>query len=143
MKYAIETVIEKPLAEVLEQFHDSSKYMMWMPGIKSHQTISGNQRETGSQSEFEFRMNGKDFSIKETIIKNKMTEVTAEYISNGTVNTQTTQFWKIDDNKTAYKVHESFKLSGFMKVIGFLMPYSFKKQTKEFVEAFKRFSENQ
>ena len=86
---------------------------------------------------------GKEFFIEETIIKNEETEIRAEYVSSGTVNTQTTLFWKIDDNKTAYKVNESFKLKGFMKVIAFLMPSSFKKQTREFVEAFKSFSESQ
>ena len=87
-------------------------------------------------------MNGRDFTIKETTIKNDLTEIVVQFVSYGTINTQATQFSKIDDNSTLYEVKESFQLKGLMKVIGFLMPGSFKKQTKQFVEAFKNFSEN-
>ena len=143
MQYTIETTIKKPLKEVIGQFHDPSNYMKWMPGIKSHQIISGIQRDVGSKSIFKFSVNGRDFSIEETIIKNDATEIIAKYVSNGTVNMQTTKFSAINENKTSYEVQESFKLKGFMKVIGLVMPSSFKKQTKEFVEAFKEFCENQ
>ena len=142
MKYTIETRIEKPLEEVLEQFHEPSNYMKWMPGIISHQVTSGENREAGSKSVFKFKMNGRDFEIEERVLKNEEHEVVAEFVSNGTVNIQTTQFSKIDANNTTYTVNESFKLKGLMKVIGFLMPGSFKKQTKAFVEAFKNFAEN-
>ncbi|MEM8510208.1 MAG: SRPBCC family protein [Bacteroidota bacterium] len=142
MQYTIETIIEKSLEEVLEQFHTPSNYMKWMPGITSYRKISDHQREAGSKSIFEFTMNGKDFTIEETIVKNDMREIIAEYISSGTLNVQTTVFSKIDQDKTRYSVNEAFKLKGFMKVIGLLMPGSFKKQTKKFVEAFKNFVEN-
>lgn len=141
MNYTVKTIIQKPLEEVLEQFHEPSNYMKWMPGIRGHQTVLGAQREAGSKSIFEFTINGRDFTIEETVMKNDRTEITAKYVSNGTINTQTTKFSILDVNQTGYEVHESFELKGFMKVIGFLMPGSFKKQTKEFVEAFKSFVE--
>jgi len=142
MEYTVETTIQKPLQEVLEQYHQSSNYMKWMPGIKSYKNTKGTQREEGSKSVYEFTMNGRDFTIEETIIKNEGTAIIAKYVSNGTLNTQTTKFIPIDENTTRYKVQESFELKGFMKLIGFLMPSSFKKQTKEFVEAFRYFAVN-
>ena len=143
MKYTVEATINRPISLVVELYNAPSNHIKWMPGILSHQITSGNRREPATESTFKFKVNGRDFIIKETIIKNDSTEIVAEFISNGAINTQVTQFSKIDDDSTSYKVNESFELKGFMKVIGILMPGSFKKQTKQFVEAFKGFSENQ
>lgn len=143
MKYTVEATINRPMSQVVKLYNDPSNYMKWMPGILSHQITSGSNREPGTESTFRFKMNGRDFTVEETIIKNDLTEIVAQFTSGSTVNNQVTQFSKIDDATTFYKVNESFELKGFMKVIGFLMPSSFKKQTKQFVEAFKNFSENQ
>ncbi|MFP2994817.1 SRPBCC family protein [Spongiivirga sp. MCCC 1A20706] len=142
MKYTIETIIQKPLHEVTQLYNNINNNSKWMPGLITHETISSHNREPGSKSIYTFNMKGRDFTITETILQNNLTEIIAEFTSNGTVNTQTTQFSKINDTSTSYKVHESFKLTGFMKVIGFLMPGSFKKQTRQFVDAFKEFAES-
>lgn len=142
MKYTIETIIEKPLDQVTQLYNDPLNYIKWMPGIISHQITSGKNREAGSTSIFTFKMNGRDFILEETVLKNDLSEIMAQYRSNGTVNTQITQFSAIDVHNTRYTVIESFQLKGWMKVIGFLMPEAFKKQTRRFVQAFKNFSEH-
>ncbi|MEO1033879.1 MAG: SRPBCC family protein [Bacteroidota bacterium] len=143
MKYTIETIISKPLQQVTQLYNDTSNNSKWMPGFISHEINSGSHRNAGSRSTFTFKMNGRDFTMTETIIKNNLTEIVVEFISNGTVNTQITQFSKINEHSTSYRVHESFKLKGFMIIIGLLMPNAFKKQTRKFVDAFKSFAENQ
>ncbi|GAA4272893.1 SRPBCC family protein [Aquimarina gracilis] len=143
MKYTVETIIEKPLDQVIELYNNPTYYRDWMPGIISHTITSGNKREQGTKSVFKFQMNGKNFNIEETIIKNRNTEIVSQFVANGTVNIQCTLFSETSNGNTLYQVNESFQLKGFMKIIGFLMPGSFKKQTEQFVQAFKQYAENQ
>ena len=46
-------------------------------------------------------------------------------------------------NRTKYISEQEFQFKGFMKVIGFIMPGAFKKQSMKYLEAFKNFAESQ
>lgn len=141
MNYTVETRIEKPMDEVVRLYNDPSYYATWMPGIQRYRITAGRYREAGSKAIFSFKMEGREFNIEETVLKNEGNKIVAEYLAKGTRNTQTTMFVEIDAESTRYTVNESFHLKGFMKVIGLLMPGAFKKQTQRFVTAFKNFAE--
>lgn len=142
MKYTIETEINKPLDSVISSCNDVDTYHKWMPGIVSHTILKGQARTVGTQSVFIFQMGNKTFEMEETVLQNNGTEIISQFVSNGVVNTQRTLFSALGEGKTLYQVHESFQMKGLMKIIGFLMPGSFKKQTRKFVDAFKEFVES-
>ena len=52
------------------------------------------------------------------------------------------KFIKLSDNKTGNITEQEFKFKGFMKLIGFLMPGAFKKQSIKYLEDFKNFAES-
>lgn len=143
MNYTIETEINKPFDTVIALFNDVDNYQKWMPGIVSHTILKGQSRNIDTQSIFIFKMGGRTFEMEETVLQNDRTEIMSKFIANGVINMQRTHFSEIGEGKTLYRVHESFQLKGFMKIIGFLMPGSFKKQTGQFVDAFKEFVESQ
>ncbi len=143
MKYTIDTEINKPLDMVVTLFNDVDSFQKWMPGIVNHTILKGQSRNMGTQSIFTFKMGSKIFEMEETVLLNNQTEIVSKFSANGILNTQRTLFSKIGEEKTLYQVNESFQLKGFIKIIGFLMPGSFKKQTKQFVDAFKEFVENE
>jgi len=141
MNYTIETTINKPIGQVVKIYNQVELYPEWMPGIVSHSINRGNKRETGTASVYTLKMGGKEYDMNETVIKNEGEEIVASYEANGVVNTQKTVFKEISEGKTLYQVNENFALKGFMKIIGFLMPGTFKSQTKKFVNAFKEYVE--
>lgn len=46
------------------------------------------------------------------------------------------------DNSTKYITEQEFKFTGFMRILGFLMPGAFKNQSQKYMRDFKRFAEN-
>lgn len=143
MEYTIETTINKPIDQVVKIYNEVDLYPEWIPGIVEHTISEGNKRETGTLSVYTLKMSGREYEMKESVIKNEGEEIIASYEANGVVNTQHVVFKEIAEGKTLYQVNENFALKGFMKIIGFLMPGTFKSQTKKFVNAFKEFVELQ
>ncbi|NQU48785.1 MAG: SRPBCC family protein [Planctomycetes bacterium] len=47
----------------------------------------------------------------------------------------------IDENNTRWDFFTEFKLSGFLKIMGWIMPWGFKKQSFKFMKLFKEFAE--
>lgn len=68
-------------------------------------------------------------------------EYTTTYEAKGVYNVVKTFFKKVSDETTECITEHEFQFKGFMKVIGFLMPGAFKKQSKKYLEDFKHFAE--
>ena len=91
-----------------------------------------------------FKMGKREFEMIETItVKNLPEEFSGTYLAMGTLNTVKNNFYALSDNETRYVTQQEFKLTGFMKIMGFLMPGAFKKQTMKYLVAFKHFVENE
>ncbi len=79
----------------------------------------------------------------ETITKRNLPEeFTGTYEAKGVFNIAKNSFIPIDENKTKYVTEQEFQFSGFMKLMGAVMPGAFKKQTLKYMKAFKEFAEN-
>ena len=64
------------------------------------------------------------------------------YEAKGVWNEMKNYFYKVDKNTTKWVSENEFRCSGFMKIIAFFMPGSFKKETMKYLEYFKEFTEN-
>ena len=53
------------------------------------------------------------------------------------------KFYEIDKNTTKWVCENEFKCSGFMKIIAWLMPGNFKKETNKHLIRFNEFAEGQ
>ena len=65
----------------------------------------------------------------------------ATYEAKGVFNEVRNEFTVVDAYRTLYRTHTQFRFSGFMKIIGLLMPGAFRKQSQKFLEDFKAFAE--
>lgn len=144
MKYTVETIINKPVAEVIRLFDSQENLFKWMEGLTSFDLISGTPGEVGAKSKMVFNVNNKTVELIETITHKDLPHAfDGTYETNGVFNIVKNKFIALPDNTTKYISDQEFQLSGLLKIFGFLMKGAFKKQSLKYLEDFKRFAESQ
>ncbi|RDY57638.1 SRPBCC family protein [Flagellimonas nanhaiensis] len=143
MKYTNQITIDVPRQEFLEKLNNSENMKHWQRGLVNYEHISGKPGEEGAQMRLDYKMGKREITMIETILKqNFPDELHTSYDTNGVLNIQHNYFEETD-GKTVWKSDSEFKFSGFgMKLMGFLMPGAFKKQSMKYLEDFKAFAEN-
>lgn len=143
MKYTSEIEIDKRIDRVIELFDDPKNLPKWMKGLESFEPISGRAGHVGSKSRLKFKMGKREFEMIETItVRHLPEEYTCTYELKGVNNIVKNKFIRLSDERTKYITEQEFQFSGFMKIIGFLMPTAFKKQSMKYLIDFKNFVEN-
>ena len=143
MKYTNEVIIDLPLKKVLELFDSEENMFKWQPELISFEHISGDKGEEGAKSNLLYKMGKREVEMVETIIKKDLPgEFNFTYEAKGVWNEMKNSFVEVDPSKTKWISHSEFRFSGFMKLIGFLMPGSFKKQSQLALDRFKAFAES-
>lgn len=144
MKYSVEIEINKPIAKVIELFDNVDNMKEWMEGLQSYEHISGTAGQVGAKSKLMFKMGSREIEMIETItVRNLPAEFSGTYEAKGVFNIVRNKFQSIGENKTKYISEQEFQFGGFMKLIGFLMPGTFKKQSMKYLQDFKNFAEKQ
>lgn len=145
MKYSNHVIINKPLARTVELFDNEDNMYKWMPGLKSHEHISGEKGKEGAKTKMVFEMGKRKIEMTETITKiNFPHEFHGIYETKGVRNPQQNYFTAVDENTTKYESISEFQFDGFgMKLMGWLMPGAFKKQSQKYLDSFKAFAESQ
>jgi len=144
MKYSVEIEINKSIEKIIPLFDSVEHLDKWMEGLKSFEHLSGTPGQVGSKSKLVFQMGRRQISMIETItVKNLPHEFSGTYQADGVFNIVKNKFVKISDNKTKYISEQEFQFKGiFMKLMGFLFPGMFKKQSMKYLTNFKNFVEN-
>lgn len=144
MRYSNEVEINLPLQKVIELFDNPANMPDWQPGFISMEHISGEAGQPGARSRLKYKMGKRDVELIETITnRNLPHEFHGTYEAKGVYNVQRNYFSPVGDNKTKWLSEAEFKFSGIMKLIGWLMPGAFKKQSQKYLDMFKEFAEKQ
>jgi carbon monoxide dehydrogenase subunit G len=144
MKYTTEIVINKSIERTIELFDNPDHLNKWMKGLQSFEHLSGTPGHPGAKSKLKFKMGNREMEMIETIeVRNLPHEFTGTYEAKGVCNRVKNTFAKISDNKTLYTAEHEFQFQGFMKLIAWLMPGAFKKQSMKYLIDFRNFVENQ
>lgn len=142
MKYSQEIIIQLPREEVIRKMEKPENFKFWQKGFISYKHISGNPGEEGARSKLAYNMNGRKIEMIETIIKSNLPkELHTTYEAKGVYNIQKNYFEEESNTSTRWVSYSEFQFSGFMKLIGKLMPGTFKKQSLQFMKDFKAFAE--
>ena len=142
MKYTTEVEINKPIDRVVELFDNPGNLKEWMDGLQSFQHLSGTPGQPGAKSLLKFKMGKREIDMIETInVRNLPHEFSGTYEAKGVYNVVTNRFVPLAENRTKYITEQEFQFSGFMKIIGWLMPGAFKKQSMKYANDFKNFVE--
>ena len=143
MKYTTEILIALPREEFIKKLDNPDNMKHWMRGLVSYELISGTPGEEGAQMTMKFKMGKRDMEMVETIItRNMPEEFHATYEAKGVHNIQKNYF-KEENGQTRWISESEFQFEAFgMKLMAFLMPGAFKKQSKQYANDFKNFAEN-
>ncbi|NNF00867.1 MAG: SRPBCC family protein [Pyrinomonadaceae bacterium] len=145
MNYSVEIEIDKPIDEVIELFDSTENMSKWMEGLQSFEPLSGTPGEEGAKSRLKFDMNGRQIEMVETITKKNLPdEFTGTYEADGVFNIVKNTFISEDMGTTRWISKNEFQFNSFpMKIMGFLMPGMFRKQSLKNLESFKEFAESE
>lgn len=143
MQYSTHVIINKPIQEVVELFQNQENSFKWMEGLSKFELIEGNNGEVGSKYTIEFQMGKRTMTMVETILEANLPDnIKFEYSSPGSYNTVNHIFEDNEDGTTSHTAESYFKFSSFgMKVMSWLMPGLFKRQSLKYANAFKTFAE--
>ena len=143
MKYTTEIIIDLPREEFIKKLDNPENMKHWQHGLVKYDYLSGAPGEEGAKMELHYKMGKRELVLIETIIKRNFPfEFHATYDTKGVHNIQKNYFEEVDDSSTKWISEAEFQFSGFMmKVMAFLMPGAFKKQSLKYLQDFKAFAE--
>ena len=143
LNYSEQLTIALPRARVIELFNDPNNLTKWMAGLQSLEHLEGKPGEEGAKSRITVKMGKRVMVMTETLTRNHLpTEIDFHYECDGVHNDVKNQFVELSENETVWETINIFKFDGlFMKIMGKLMPFVFRKQTREHMESFKAFAE--
>ena len=143
MQYIVDTIIDRPVDEVVSLFDSTENLKEWMEGLEEFEHLEGTPGEVGARSRLRFKMGEKEVEMIETIIeKNLPAEFTGTYTTEGVFNSNRIGFQSTGANQTRMTMNTEFKFESLpMKLMGLFVPFIFKKQSRKNLEAFKAFAE--
>ncbi|MCF4102483.1 SRPBCC family protein [Gillisia sp. M10.2A] len=143
MNYSKEIIIHAPREEVVAKLKNPKNFKHWQKGFISYKHITGIQGKPDARSRLKYKMGNRKIEMIETIIKeNSPNELHLSYDAQGVFNIQKNYFEVESENATLWISYNDFEFSGFMKILGTLMPGIFKKQSLKYMQDFKAFVEN-
>lgn len=142
MKYSMDITIDVPRERVVALFDDPANLPKWQPTLMSFEPLEGTPGQPGAKSRLKYDMNGRKVEMIETVTRRALPdEFAGTYEANGVWNSVDNRFTD-EGSRTHWVMETEFKLSGFMALIGLLMPGSFKNETRAMMERFKAFAES-
>lgn len=145
MKYTNEIIINLRVEKVIELFDNPENLKKWMTGLVSFDHISGTPGQPGAKSKLKFRHGNREREMIETItVRNLPFEFSGTYEMTGVWNMQKNFFTEMPGGKsTKWTSETEFRFSSFMmKLLAFIGPGMFRKQSYKFMENFKAFAES-
>jgi hypothetical protein len=142
MKYTVQIEIEAPLDKVVALFDTPGNKKHWMPNMVSFEPLTGNPGQVGAQSLITFKNGDKVTEMTETVlVRDLPREFTGSYQFQGITYVVKNCFEAVGPAQTHYVSDQDFQLTGIMKVLGWLMPWMFKKESMKHMLGFKEFVE--
>ena len=144
MKYTTEIEINLPREKVIELFDNTENLKKWQEGLISFENFEGEPGQVGAKSNLKYKMGKREIEMVETITKRDFPdEFFGTYETKGVWNEVKNYFTEEGDDLTKWRLDTEFKGSGMMKIMMFLAPGMFKKQTLKSMNDFKNFAENE
>lgn len=144
LKYTNEVTIQKPIDQVTALFADPTRISEWQPGFISMEQLEGVPAQVGSKVKLRYKMGKREIEMIETITVNDLPrEFSGYYEAKGVKNGVNNYFEALNDDSTRYYAENEFHFSGFMKLMGWLMPGAFRKESQKVLDRFKAFCESQ
>lgn len=144
MEYTVELVIDLPRDRVIELFDNPDNLPKWQEGLQSFEHLSGDLGQPGAKSRLLYDMGNRKVEMIETIeVRSLPDEFTGIYEASGVWNRVVNRFYEEGDSRTRWQLETEFRFSGYMKILSLFMRSGFPKQTRQMMESFETFAEQQ
>ncbi|WP_417308705.1 SRPBCC family protein [Devosia sp.] len=143
MQYDNSIELDVPRDEAVALFVDPENAQHWQQGLKSREQLTGQPTQEGAEARLVFDMGGKPMEMTELVLRRELPEAyDLSYDARGALNVVQNRFTDLGDGRTRWDQHNDFQFTGMLKVMGWLMPGMFRKQSATYMDAFKLFAEN-
>lgn len=145
MKYSCFVDVHVPREKCVELWFDESHLHQWQSGFQHKNWTQGAPNEAGSVSEILLYQGKNIIELEETILENNLPDsLTGEYVHKHMTNTQEVEFKSISSDTTRIQtnVHYSHLNGLFFKLMSWLAPSLFKKQSQKWLDQFKIVAES-
>src|SRR5262245_17064606 len=138
MRYTSEIVIDLPRSRVIELFDNPANIPLWQPGLASFEPVSGTPGQPGAKSRLTYKQGNREIVLIETVtVRNLPDEFSGTYEAKGIFTAVKNRFTALDDRRTRWQVENESRFSGVMKLMSWIMPGVFKKESRKLLVQFK------
>lgn len=153
MKYTVSIEIAMPREKVAQLLADPTNLQKWLRGMVLHEPLNGVHGQVGTKSRVVLMMGQQQFECIETITRREPTDLHAipkgsvvhfdrEIVSEGMWSAARERLTEIGPDATLWVSENEYRFSSLlMKLIGLLMPGTFRKQSQQHMLDFKAFAE--
>ncbi len=154
MKYTVSIEIAKPRDEVARLLADPALIPKWLRGVVLHEPLSGVHGQVGTKSRVVMQMGEQKFEATETITRREPADLHAipkgsivhferEIITEGMWNAARERLTEAGPDTTLWVSENEYRFSSLMmRLVGLLMPGTFRKQSLQHMQDFKAFAEH-
>lgn len=153
MKYTVSIHLDLPRERVVQLVADPAHFPKWLRGLLVHEPISGASGEVGTKSRVVLEMGGQKAELVETVTrrepavleripKESVVHFDREIVGDGMWSVTRDRFTEAGPDKTLWENENEYRFSGLlMRLVGLLMPGTFRKQSLTHMQDFKAFAE--
>ncbi|MFI6536421.1 SRPBCC family protein [Nonomuraea sp. NPDC050547] len=154
MKYTTSIEIALPREKVLQMLADPAHLPKWLRGLELHEPVDGAHGQVGTTSRVVFHMGKQKMEVTETITRLEPEDLHAiprsvvvhydrEIVGEGMWQAQRDRLIAAGPDTTLWESESEFRFDGLLlRLVGLVMPGSFRKQSQQHMEDFKAFAEH-
>jgi hypothetical protein len=142
--YSAQVSINKPLREVFKTFNNSEKIKNWIPEIRSIKVVNSNPGKTGSVYKIVLENQGQEITMTQKVMAYIENEKVTLFFDAEKMLKKDDYLFTEKDGITTISLNASCVSDSYLMACVF--PYSksiFQKQDQNYLNNFKKFSENQ
>jgi hypothetical protein len=154
MKYTVSMEIALPRERVAQLLADPAHLPKWLRGLVLHEPLSGVHGQVGTKSRVVFQTGQQKFEGTETITRREPVDLHGipresvvhfdrEIVGKGMWSAARERLTETGPETTLWVSENEYRFSGLlMRLVGLLMPGTFRKQSLQHMQDFKAFAEH-
>ncbi|MCZ2807563.1 SRPBCC family protein [Modestobacter sp. VKM Ac-2983] len=153
MKHTNSIEIALPREGVAQLLSDPAHFPKWLRGLVLHEPLSGTHGQLGTTSRVVMQSGQREIELTETITRREPADLRGipegivvhfhrEIVGAGMRSVVRDRLTEADPETTLWESESEYRFSGLlMRLVGLLMPSSFRKQSQQHMQDFKEFAE--
>lgn len=154
MKYTVSIEIALPLERVAQLLADPAHIPKWLRGVVLHEPLNGTHGQVGTRSRVVMQMGQQTMEATETITRREPADLRGipkgsvvhfdrEIVAEGMWSAVRERLTEAGPDTTLWVSESEYRFSSLlMRLVGLLMPGTFRKQSQQHMQDFKAFAEH-